>query len=263
VVPRPKASPADSANDRLRQAIAARTLTIDTVDARIGVDPKTVQRWLAGRVPHARHRWAIAALVEVDEAHLWPTARTSSQQAEAAGAELVAIYPHRADVPTDLWRSMISQVERQLNILVYAAVFLPEQHVDLLDVLRAKAAGGCRIRIALGDPASAKLQERGDEEEFGLGIVQRAQLALKQYEPLRGCNGVDVRVHGTTLYNSIYRLDEVMLVNTHVWGVSAFGAPVLQLRRLVDGGLFDTYAHSFESVWRGSNPAYEPREGSR
>jgi hypothetical protein len=79
---------------------------------------------------------------------------------------------------------------------------------------------------------------------------------------LRDCDGVDVRVHGTTLYNSIYRFDEMNLVNTHVWGVSAFRAPVLQLRRLVEGGLFDTYAHSFESVWRGSNPPYGPREGS-
>ena len=75
-------------------------------------------------------------------------------------------------------------------------------------------------------------------------------MALKHYVPLLGCPGVDLRVQGTTLYNSIYRFDDVMLVNTHVWGVSAFGTPVLQLRRLVDGGLFDTYAHSFESVLR-------------
>jgi hypothetical protein len=74
-------------------------------------------------------------------------------------------------------------------------------------------------------------------------------------------NGVNIRVHGRALYNSIYRFDSVMLVNTHVWGVSAFGAPVPHLRRLVDGGPFDTYAHSFESVWRCSNPAYGPPEG--
>jgi hypothetical protein len=111
-------------------------------------------------------------------------------------------------------------------------------------------------RIALGDPSSPKLLERGAEEKFGTGIVSRAENALKHYEPLRNCLGVEVRVHTTTLYNSIYRFDDVMLVNTHVWGLSAFGAPVLHLRRLVDGGLFDTYAQSFEAVWATATPAY-------
>jgi hypothetical protein len=31
-----------------------------------------------------------------------------------------------------------------------------------------------------------------------------------------------LRVHGTTLHNSIYRLDRQMLVNCHSYGVSAF-----------------------------------------
>src|SRR5207245_6075211 len=109
---------------------------------------------------------------------------------------------------------------------------------DLVDVLRAKAADGCTIRVALGDPRSPKLLERGSEENFGIGIVSRAEVALKHYEPLRGCAGVEIRMHGTTLYNSIYRFDDVMLVNSYVWGLSAFSAPVLHLRRLVSGGVF-------------------------
>ena len=51
-----------------------------------------------------------------------------------------------------------------------------------------------------------------------------------------------------------------MLVNMHVWGLSAFGAPVLHLRRLVDGGLFDTYAQSLEAVWSTAKPAYPQNE---
>ena len=34
---------------------------IEAVSSKTGVDPKTVQRWLDGRVPYARHRWAISA----------------------------------------------------------------------------------------------------------------------------------------------------------------------------------------------------------
>jgi Domain of unknown function (DUF5919) len=217
-----------------------------------------VQRWLAGRTPHARHRWAIAALVREDEAYLWPTAARNRRDVEAARAELVALYPHRADVPAREWRLLLDTGEQEITILVYAAVFLPEQHLDLVDVLRAKAAAGCHIRIALGDPASPKLLERGAEEQFGLGIVSRAEIALKHYEPLRSTPSIEVRVHDTTLYNSIYRFDDVMLVNTHVWGLNAFAAPVLHLRRLIEGGLFDTYAQSFEAVWATARPAYPP-----
>jgi hypothetical protein len=124
--------------------------------------------------------------------------------------------------------------------------------VSRLD-LRTKAPTGCRVRIALGDPSSPKLLERGNEEKFGIGIVSRAELALKHYEPLRGYPGAEVHIHATTLY----RFDDVMLVNTHVWGLSAFGAPVVHLRRLVDSGLFDMYAQSFEAVWATAKPAYE------
>ena len=243
-------------NERLRGALAARAVSVEGLAARAGVDPKTVQRWLAGRVPHPRHRWAIAALVHEDEAYLWPTETTSSHQVEASRAELVEVFPHRADVPASVWRSLLEQAEHQLSILVYAAPFLPEQQLDLIEVLRAKAAAGCEIRIALGDPSSPKLLERGTEENFGIGIVSRAQLALKHYEPLHDCPGVAIRVHGTTLYNSIYRFDDAMLVNIHIWGLSAFSAPVLQLRRLARGGLFDTYANSFEAVWVQAKPAY-------
>jgi len=233
---------------------------VDAIATRASVDPKTVQRWLAGRTPHARHRWAIAALVHEDEAYLWPTATSNRRQAEASRAELVTLYPHRADVPASVWRTLFDQVSQDLAILVYAAVFLPEQQIDLVDLLRARASAGCRVRIALGDPNSPKLLERGSEEKFGLGIVSRAQLALKHYAPLRGCQGVEIRVHGTTLYNSIYRFDNDMLVNTHVWGMNAFGAPVLHLRRLVDGGVFDTYVQSFEAVWSTATPAYPSGE---
>src|SRR5262245_56740442 len=50
---------------------------------------------------------------------------------------------------------------------------------------------------------------------------------------------VEIRTHETTLYNSLCRFDDVMLVNAHVWGVSAFAAPVLHLGRLGGGGLVD------------------------
>jgi hypothetical protein len=61
------------ANERLRSCITGARLTIPDVAAQVGVDPKTVERWIVlGRIPHRSHRWATASLLGTDEAYLWP-----------------------------------------------------------------------------------------------------------------------------------------------------------------------------------------------
>lgn len=229
-----------------------RHVAVTDVAERLGVDTKTVERWLQGRAPHARYRWALADLLDQDEDVLWPDARRGSTDAQAA--ELVRAYAHRSDVPSDLWWSLLSAAQREIAVLAYAALFLPER-VGLIDLLATKASSGCRVRILLADPDSPRLRERGVEEQYGEGIVSRVRVALRHYQPIADCPGVEVRVHGTTLYNSLFRFDETLMVNTHVWSRNAFGAPVLHIQRLHRGGLFDSYATSFDAVWEGAQPA--------
>lgn len=126
--------------------------------------------------------------------------------------------------------------------------------VLLNDLLRERAADGCAVRIAIGDPDSPQVRQRGEEEQFGHGIESRCRLALMHYRPLAGTPGIEVRTHATTLYNSIYRADDQAMVNAHVWGVNAYGAPVWHLRRSEPGGMFDTYASSFDAVWDTATP---------
>jgi hypothetical protein len=242
-------------NERLRTAMADARVDIANVSSKLAVDPKTVQRWLGGRVPHARHRWAIAELLGEPETYLWPETANPSRATEASRAELLELYPYRSAVPANLWWDLFSRARHQIDVLVYAANFLHEQHPDLNDLLREKAAGGCKVRVALGDPDSEAIRARGAEERFGHGIETRCRVALLHYQPLIGVPGIDVHQHGTTLYNSIYRADDELLVNAHVWGVNAYSAPVLHLRRLASGSLFDTYVASFEAVWASSQPA--------
>jgi hypothetical protein len=52
----------------------------------------------------------------------------------------------------------------------------------------------------------------------------------------------------------IYRFDDAMLVNSHVYGLTAAQAPVLHLRRLDGGVLFDTYLNSFQAAWDTGRP---------
>ena len=47
--------------------------TVESLAAEVGVDPKTVQRWLnEGRIPHPRHRAAAAAVLGRDIADIFP-----------------------------------------------------------------------------------------------------------------------------------------------------------------------------------------------
>jgi hypothetical protein len=68
---------------------------------------------------------------------------------------------------------------------------------------------------------------------------------------------VEFRFHRTILYNSIYRADDQVLVNTHLFGMTAAHAPVWQLRKLPAGELAGLYIDSFERVWETATPLDE------
>jgi hypothetical protein len=148
------------ANERLRSAMAKAQADIDAITQATGVDPKTVQRWLTGRVPHPRHRWAIANLLREDEGYLWPAARPDLSPGAEATSEVVAAYGHRADIPNTKWSDLMATARRQIDLLGYAFLFLPEQSVDLARSIEHKCASGCKVRIALADPDGTQTQER-------------------------------------------------------------------------------------------------------
>jgi hypothetical protein len=58
----------------------------------------------------------------------------------------------------------------------------------------------------------------------------------------------------STLYSSIFRFDDEVLVNTHFWGSPASHAPVLHLRRQGDRGMASHALRSFERVWEEAQP---------
>jgi hypothetical protein len=107
-----------------------------------------------------------------------------------------------------------------------------------------------RPRCALSSEIrTPKRCRRGEEEQIGDGLAARVRLGLLYLRDALGAPGVELRFHATTLYNSIYRFDDDMLVNTHVYGAPAAHSPVLHLRRLPGGRLVDHYQASFERVW--------------
>jgi transcriptional regulator with XRE-family HTH domain len=241
-------------NDRLRVAMATGGWTHATLAEATSVDPKSVERWVnLGRTPRRATALLAAEALGEDVHVLWPSLR-QARAARAVSPELVALYDQRADLPVSTLVDLMSQARERIDVLVYAAVFLHEAYPRLNDLLRERAAEGCAVRIALGDADSENVRQRGAEERFGHGIESRCRLALLHYRPVLDVPGVELRTHGTTLYNSLYRADEQMLVNAHVWGMNAYGTPVWHLRRNNNGGMFDTYAGSFHAVWETATP---------
>lgn len=121
------------------------------------------------------------------------------------------------------------------------------------ETVREKARHGARFRLLLGDETSAAVRLRAEEEGTG-GLEGRIQLHRRYLRDVADLPGVEVRTHGTTLYNSLFRFDQDLLVNGHAYGAPARQSPVLHLRRVPGGRMWDHYMRSFEEVWKGATP---------
>lgn len=242
-------------NDRLRDALTRRGLTPAEMAEKLRVDPKTAERWITrARIPYPRHRHAIAAMLGESERYLWPDALLPDEVADIARSEIVALYPHRNVVPADLWDRLLGEAMKEIGVLVYVGMFLTEQPT-LIKTLRDKGKSGARVRLLFGNPTSREVMRLSQDEGIGkAAIPAKVRNALAYFRPLAGEPGVQIRCHGTTLYNSIYRYDNEMIVNPHVYGVGAPHAPAFHLRRLSGGDLFDIYAQSFDQVWATAKP---------
>ncbi len=245
------------ANDRLRDALVRNGFTPAEVADKLSVDPKTVERWITqGRAPYPKYRHAIAAMVRESENYLWPGAVPKERAARITGSEVVHVYPRRAAVPTELWGRLLDNANQRIHVLAYGGLFLIEQDPHYIRTLKAKAAEGAEVTILLGDPESPEVAKRGAEEGIGDAMASKIRNTLAFYAGLKDVRGASVMFHRTTLYNSIFRFDDEMLVNTHVFGFPAHHAPVVHLRRLAGGELFDTYSDSLDRVWSTAEPVW-------
>jgi transcriptional regulator with XRE-family HTH domain len=244
------------ANERLRAALLQQGLTPSALAVELGVDIKTVERWISGRLPYRRHRYAVSTRLGVDELYLWPDALPREQVTAASESEILAVYPRRAEVPRETWRRLFEAGDHEIGVLVYAGLFLSED-AGLQKIIRKKAESGARVRMLLGDPDDHHVAERGEQEGVGDAMASKIRNALVLFKSLRGIKNVEFRTHRTVLYNSIYRANDQLLVNTHVYGVAASHAPVWHLRKVAGGDFASIYLESFERVWDSAVPTQE------
>ena len=234
-------------NERLRQALLRARLREVDVATRLGVDPKTVRRWLNGRIPYPANRTAIADLVGEEEADLWPDVGGVLGDRKRP-ADLGAVYPHRWAVPRNVWVRFFESAAREIGILAYSALFIAED-AGILQVIADKASQGVHVRIALGDPDSPNVVQRGIDEGIGDAMAAKIRNALTLYRPLLAVKNVEIRLHQTVLYNSIYQVDEQIFVNQHTYGLPAAHAPVFGIRESEQDTMASLYLSSFERAW--------------
>src|SRR5258708_10677823 len=99
-------------NETLRRAMLRARLSEQDVAARLQVDPKTVRRWLEGRVPYLRHRWVLTGLLDADEADLWPEVRAAIA-ARSRPAAIKAVYPNPQAMPRHAWQALFRSAKHE------------------------------------------------------------------------------------------------------------------------------------------------------
>jgi transcriptional regulator with XRE-family HTH domain len=218
-------------NEHLRAAITRSGLTLEEFADIVGVDVKTVQRWLAGRTPYPRHRTRVAGALDTTEHALWPdsvpapNATGAHELTTPVTGDAIAGYGHATDPTAPNTTALLSTAVERIEIAIPNLASQP----GLVELFRTRATNGRQARIIIEDP---------DE----------------QVEPLLGTDAIEIRVSPAGENHILYRADdEMLLVLTRIGSASA-SPPIIHLRRQADGGLFDRLADDFDDRWLQATP---------
>jgi transcriptional regulator with XRE-family HTH domain len=234
-------------NHRLADAIRSSGRSVEDLAADVGAHPKTLERWVSsGRLPHAALRLRLAALLGVPVPMLWPEVPGVANGV----SEVVGIYATRNEVSPAAVGSMVDAAGSRIDVLVYSGMWLWDTVPRFHDRLLERITAGVTLRICLGDPSSEAVRLRGEEEGSSDAMVSRCKIAIDSARRLLDADPTAVRLTGATLYSSMFRFDDEVLVNTHLWGNPAAASPVLHLRsRAGEDGIAANARRSFERVW--------------
>jgi transcriptional regulator with XRE-family HTH domain len=241
-------------NDLLITAIRAAGLDPDQLADVAGVDPRTAQRWLGGRVPHPRYRQKIAEALHVEELELWP--ETGRRRSPGDVDEIAGAYARRSDPGVPDWRALLHDAEQHVDLLGYSLHQITEARA-ITKTLAGKAHAGCQIRIALADPDSAQVAAVELQQRPSGRLGGRIHGSLERLAPLAAEPGIELRQHTVAASHTILRFDDQLLLTVHMYGTPGFQAPLIHLRRKRDYGLFDQLAKHFEDVWQRAVPIGE------
>lgn len=248
-------------NTALRSAMSDRHLTPRQLAARVGVTPKTVERWLAdpALLPHPRNRADVGGLLGVSEEMLWPNIVRRAVKT-GPDREIHAVYPYRSACPSAVWGRLVADAKTDLLFAGYTNYFVWLEQPNFLATLRAKAETGCRVRFLLGDPDSETTRRREAIEDTALSVSTRIRITLENLAKLRDVDGVEARYSAPEdgpnhVGLSVFRFDSQSLVTPHLARMVGHDSPMMHLQRRDDNGMFDRFASHAEELWERGRPA--------
>ncbi|SCG19221.1 Helix-turn-helix [Micromonospora echinofusca] len=230
-------------NERLRETLLSLGESPADFATKLGVDPKTVERWIsnANRHPHPRTAYQAARLLDVDVTYLWPTIHGNRLSKISGTDELTACWPGRASVPLGLWTQLVTDAQRRITIM--GDFGLPDLIVNLPRLLADKAAQGVQVRIIVADPHAATNPVD----------TARALAAEAIFAPLAD-HGVTIARYPGHLSTTILWVDDDLIVRTGIDGCPAAFAPIIHLRALPNGPLSRLYLTSLDAITENSVP---------
>lgn len=238
-----------------RSATEVAKLTPRKLATRIGVAPKTVERWLADAevLPHARNRADACRALRVDEDMVWPKA-VQERVKTRHERELAHACPYRSACPSTVWGELIARASTDILFAGYTNYFVWLEQPASTDTLRRKIASGCRVRFLLGDPDGEVTRQREVIEDVALSVSTRIRISLEHLGRLGPLEGLETRFSSTEgavnhVSLSVFRFDHDVLVTPHLARLVGHDSPLLHLRRQGDGGMFDRFAEHAEELW--------------
>ena len=213
-----------------RARLAEADLTAEEFAEIVQVDPKTVQRWVAGRVPQRRHRAKVARALDSSPDVLWPdaTATEAGELAddESAPQDVIASWGQADDEGAPDVAGFLGDGDGPVELLDGGGQLL--RSAGLVEALLVGVRAGTDVRVVTGP----------------------------SIEPRRLVDaGVEVRVADLAGAPSVLRVGERMLVTLVLSPALDEPRPMLELCRHVDGGLFDRFADYLDSTWEDASVA--------
>ncbi|MET8042105.1 helix-turn-helix transcriptional regulator [Micromonospora sp. NPDC005215] len=177
-------------NDALRVALSDTGHTAESLAETVGVDPKTVGRWLSeGRIPHPRHRLAAAEALHKDVADIWPdTSRRRDpiwfRPWQEIEREAVSLRSYESTVLPGLL-----QTEAYARAVLSGAGLIPRGDIERLLTVRLGRQGV----LKRDDPPqfTAVIDEAVTRRPVGGGSTMREQLLAV----VAACAEPHIRVH--------------------------------------------------------------------
>ncbi len=235
-------------NDLLIAEIRKSGLELHEVADIAEVDPRTVQRWLAGRLPHPRYRQKLTAALGATEGELWPQVLEAARKPDTN--EIVAAWPQRRDPDAPDWRALLRGAN-EVDLLGYTLSQITDTS-GAIKQLRTRSAAGTQIRISIADPDGPAARSADQLQRPPGRLIPRIVAARQQL--LQLAPTVALRQHQIATTHTLLRFDDELLLTIHTHGTPGFQAPLLHLRREQDYGIFDQLAKHFEDIWTIARP---------